>query len=339
MPTIRDFSSIFLENYEPDPIFAEISTGNWVRALASEIRRVHGETIEDWDCSITSEFTTIQGNSNCDFEPDAFRALFHAICLTSSFHRAGQLPYSSWDTVGQISNFYYTLLNYFNVPIIFQCNRVYKDHTSIQSAYDSLKQKFPHPFNMFTSFDESSWNGQRLISEENYIIHFPSRAISLRRASSGSINIRHDNVQMEANSLDILAGYLRGSIVFRMDRKKERFLERRGYANFRTNAAKDEINPTLKKCGTHFMNLAYRYRTKAHYRDFIYLTMSYSDEFRRNDYIDNLLFKEMFFISKFLCRTILRFLERKIGASEVSRLKISITSMLKDSDEIENFWR
>jgi hypothetical protein len=328
----RDYylSKLF-EGYYPNPVFAEISTGNWVYALANTIENVHGTTIEQWKDSLQNSFSTIQNCGDFALLSQAMRSLSQGMSLCLSFEDRKNQDFKPWNTVGMISDFYYQLTNVFDVILMAQTNSLTDTHAKRISLFGGLCQNFPHPFNMISSFDATTgWTSQKLITKDFFKFTFPTLNFSTNNSSEGLINKWHNT--MDSNlSRDILLGYLRGTTGYLWELKCDEYKKNAGVTSFRKQVDKNNINPKILKIQTNFLNCLFRYRTKAHYRDFIYLTWDQFEEsiHKRNTYIDSKFVNSMFLISNFAICVTLRFLKAKIGSDNSKKLLAVLDDKLK----------
>jgi len=113
--------------------------------------------------------------------------------------------------------------------------------------------------------------------------------------------------------------------------KRETYKKQKSIPSIRRQEHKDELNPKLKRMRINFLNCLYRYRTKAHYRDFIYLT---ADQYepsihKKNIYIDNRFIESLFLISNFSVCVALKYLSAKIGVRNTQTLLLALEGKLK----------
>jgi len=212
------YEAKFFQDYNPNPVFAEISTGNWVYALANTIKLVHGNGPIEWRTSISNAFERIQNVNDFPLIHRSMRALSQGLSLTLSLE-ARKENFTPWHTVGLISDFYYSITNIFDVIIMGQVDSTYEDHTTRIRHFDGLRSLFPHPFDMISSFyDGSGWRNTLLVSKEHFRFEFPSLDYRTTNSSEGLINEWHDSINTSL-AKDILLGYLRGTTGFLWEMK------------------------------------------------------------------------------------------------------------------------
>ncbi|MDO9184133.1 MAG: hypothetical protein Q7U04_17095 [Bacteriovorax sp.] len=311
--TIEYYASLLRRDYVPNPVYAEISTGNWIRALRKCIEEEYGNNISEWEENLRGTFTTVQGR---EFEnlPAALLCLSQGMSLTLSLKTRSTQPFFPWNTVGLISDFYYSITNLFNVVVIGQTDQLVENHRGRIKVFSGIKNIFPHPFNMYTEFNNSLWNQKKLITQEYYTSYLPSVGMVRNNASESSINSWHTEIDHEL-AQDIILGYMRGTTGFYLEEKTEAYKKKAKNENFMKQSHKDAVNPELKRGSTNFMSCLYRYRTKAHYRDFIYLTNhSYEpSNGRANNYIDQSYIDSLFVVSYFTTAMAIKYLIAKLG--------------------------
>lgn len=324
------YKKLLVQDYNPNPVFAEISTGNWVLALMIAIESEFGSNSEEWKSRLVPKFPKIQGKKDFPGIPMAMRALSQGMTLTMSLEGRAEAKFYPWDTVGLISDFYYCITNLFDVIIIGQTGSRPQTHASRINQFDGLKSHLAHPFDMFTCFNENLWNGSQLITKEHFTSHFPGKGIARDAASESSINKWHNDITVDLSN-DILLGYLRGTTGFYWEEKCEEYKIKNGLKDFKTKEARQGINPALRNGNVNFLDCLYRYRTKAHYRDFIYLTNSCFEKtiHKANDYIDGKFTNSLFGISYFSTCLVIRYLEARLGRKEAYSALDAIRTSLK----------
>ena len=321
------YKGLLFSKYEPNPVYAETSTGNWVYALDSTIQYEYGQHPNEWKRKLSNSFLKVQGTSSIPDLHIVLKCLSQGMSLTLSLKSCSERDFVPWNTVGLISDFYYSLTNLIDVIIIGQGSPRPLNHTKRINQFDAFKVIMPHPFNMFTSFNPALWNQRTLISQKQYTSHFPSKGISSDTASESKINKRHQIIS-DVDASDIMLGYLRGTTGFYMDDIYDKFLKETGLPNFKTQKARDGVNPKLQNSNVNFLDCLYRYRTKAHYRDFLYLTNNcYDPTLGYNDHINQNFIISLFNISHFMTEVAFRYLEARLGTQEKGHiLKVLVGS-------------
>lgn len=329
-----EIQEILFSGYGPNPVFAEISTGNWIYALDRTIRGTYGSSPEEWKDGLSDSFSRIQNTGSFPLLGKSLRALSQGMMLTLSFENRKSKPFHPWNTVGVISDFYYCITNLLDVIIMAQTGEEILNHTQRINLFGGISKKLPHPFDMLSSFSsESDWRETLLVTKDHFKFEFPSLGLSTSSASEGLINRWHDSMDPELGG-DILLGYLRGTTGFIWEMKCKEFKERKGIGRINSRPLKNEINPSLKKMKINFLNCLYRYRTKAHYRDFIYLGWDcFEPSIRKsNNYIDDKFLDSIANISNFTVCVVFRFLKAKMGRENSKKVINVIQDTLKEHD-------
>lgn len=316
-------------------VYAEVSSYNWARAIYSEISHHHGQTVSDWKNSLDKHFTNIHVQKPTQVtEREIFQKIFHGLNLGNSIrfkYEANHFRYC--DIVGVISDFYYALYNLFISVAMIRDVPENDKHGKNISIYHNTKNVLPYPFNITGDFDASTWNGKNVLNKNNFMCELPG-LLKTTNNSSGSINgtYSRDGVLPQKISQDIVHGYLLGTIDFyiwsqRVNLEKEK----KSFLNLRTQAHKDLLNPRIKKLQINFMNCLFRYRTKAHYRDFAFLTYTYVDKDGKTNNSMNIEFYNfMATIIEFACCAVIIHAKQRIGKNTVNAYLADITSKLKD---------
>ena len=321
------------EDYSPRPVFAEISTGNWLYALAETIKAEYGNEPEEWQSSLSKSFSQIQNAGDFPLIHKSMRALSQGMSLCISFQHRKEQDFLPWNTVGLISDFYYAITNIFDAIILAQTNTTSDDHTKRINVFDGVKSLFPHPFDMSADFDITLWRSSLLVNKEHFQFKFPQIGISTNSASEGLINDWHNEIT-ETLATDILLGYLRGTTGFQLELKCNDYKKSEKISSFRRIEHKNGVNPRLKNVKINFLTCLYRYRTKAHYRDFIYLTWNKfeSSIHKSNNYIDARFVNSIYLVTNFSVCVAIKYLEKKIGRVNTQNLLTAVESQLKPND-------
>lgn len=229
---VNYYEGKLFEEYEPNPVFAEISTGNWIYALAKTIELTHGATPIEWRSSLGNAFNRVQNVNDFELIHRSMRALSQGMALTLSLDVRRAEAFCPWNTVGLISDFYYSITNIFDVVIMAQANTVYEDHTTRIRLFDGMRNYFPHPFDMISEFNNQNWRSSVLVTKEHFKFTFPSLGFTTDQSSEGLINLWHQEINADL-SRDILLGYLRGTTGFLWELKCESYKTQHGIRDFR----------------------------------------------------------------------------------------------------------
>jgi len=328
------------DDKDPPPYFAELATYNWPLAIYSEIVNHYGPTHLGWKTHLEQFYLNSPHSPPNDVtERRIFQKIFHSICLGISIRTKFERAYfNHHDIVGTISDFYYSVYNS-AISIALQRNIGEKDaHGKNISIFNSHKQFFPYPFNIHTTFEAARWNNRILINQDHFDYVLPGHR-TLTGTSNELINRNHHSQLIGSGaSQDILLGYLRGTVDWYIWKDSVKFKKEKRIARLNRQADKDLLNNQLKKTHITFLNCLYRYRTKAHYRDFLYLTYNYVDDRGQvNNQMDIHLYKYLFTISEYLTMTTIAHCKKRLGAAKTKLYLQEISSQIKGPG-LDKYW-
>jgi hypothetical protein len=325
---------------DENPAFAELSTVNWIFAIYSEIVNEYGENADVWKTKLSQEFSSVSYKKATLSERRIFQKLFHSVCLSLSIenkYKSANLLHS--DIVGTISDFYYSLYNIFISYSMMDGTQEAEKHSKNIGIFSTTRKNVPYPFNIFSQFDSSSWNGKKLISPDNFLHNLPNR-LSTTDVSNSEINRKQFSSVLRANiSQDILLGYLRGTCGFEIEKTTRLYKRKNKIERLDRQDDKDFLNKIMKR-EFNFMHCLFRYRTKAHYRDFTYLCYNYTDPSGfTNDYLTKKYYLWLHTILEFAICSHIAYAQKRIGASTVNRYLDDIRKNMKDKSSIKNtYW-
>ncbi len=319
---------------DPNSVYAENSSYNWIYAVASEIEHHYGATPDDWKPNLDTHFSpvTVQKPKQT-IERKIFQKIFHGINLGNSIRFKYDANYFKYcDLVGSISDFYYALYNVFISIAMIRDVPENNKHGKNISIYHNTKNILPYPFNIVSEFDPTTWNGKNLINKNNFKCVLPE-LLSTTNNSFGYINGTYSGTLLDKTySQDIVHGYLIGTLEYYIGAQREELeatLKRP--LNGRLQSDKDLLNQKLIKLKINFMNCLYRYRTKAHYRDFSFLTYKYVDADKKTNNTMNIEFYD--FMARIIefatCATIIH-AKQRIGKTTVKAYLDDFTNKFKD---------
>ncbi|HNE04991.1 MAG TPA: hypothetical protein PLT08_10765, partial [Anaerolineales bacterium] len=184
-----------------------------------------------------------------------------------------ELSKTPWIRPTAIVDWYYAV--YFSIRAILPIfgHQIPEDHSkTAKFVASTFRTHLPYPFDMFA---------RRTIGEKynTYI---------------GGLQLQHYDLNrsfysMSSISQGMLAQYLGGTAEWYAIRTKKNILadKKKGISNFRTKNAREERDRRLtSEIG--FLHCAYRQRTKANYRDAIYLAYHYGEEIGLENFMSNL---------------------------------------------------
>lgn len=323
-------------------VYAEQSTYNWVLAVASEIINTHGHTIDDWKASLHNHFSqTIHNPPKRVKDRKVFQKIFHGISLGHSIRNKYNSNYFNYsDCVGTISDFYYAIYNIFISFSMSLDTPENTNHGQNINVFDSIKGKLPYPFNIYSEYDDNLKTGNRLIKSEHYVHNLPG-ILSTSDTSDREINGNHFDFPLSSTiSQDILHGYLRGTVEYYIWEKNSSYKKKHKIKSINTNVHKAAANKMVEKLNINFLRCLFRYRTKAHYRDFLYLTYNYTDQDGKvNNTMNIEFYNHLATIIEFAnCCTIIH-ARYRIGRETTNLYLQDMDSAIKDTiPENGNYW-
>jgi hypothetical protein len=130
---------------------------------------------------------------------------------------------------------------------------------------------------------------------------------------------------------DILHGYLRGTCDYYIQERTKDYKRKNNITALRAQAVKDPLNSKLQKLTINFMNCLFRYRTKAHYRDFSFLSYKYTDSTNKtNNTIDIEFYNWLATIIEFTVSTATVHARYRLGKSITDQYLQDITGKIRD---------
>ena len=331
------------EDQDRDCIYAELATYNWALAIASEIINTHGNSTSNWKASLEKHYSQIKTSPPTRIQKRKIsQKIFHAINLGLSIRNKYINNYfNCYDIVGTISDFYYALYNIFNATSMSWDIPENTSHGKNIKIFGSLRDKYPYPFNIHAILSPSYVQGDTLINLNDFIYHLPG-VISTSNTSTSNINIPQGAFPLQSSvAQDIILGYLRGNVEYLIEDIKKPFVKK---YQLKTGVRKKEhkrlINPQLSKIDVNFLRCLYRYRTKAHYRDFVYLTYKYTNfEGKQNNAMNIELYNALATIVEFsVCCSVINF-NYKFGKQVTQKYLNDMTVKLKDTiSQHDDYW-
>lgn len=250
------YEQVLQEDPSRAPLFAEQSAINWPRALNFEIVRTHGSESRAQLASCRREIRNHQKLSGRPLaQAVIFEALFGAITNAMSLHSHAQHA-RAWDRPSMVVTWYYAV--YWAVRAIFAAvgQNVGDNHSSALKTFaTTLRPRLPHPFNMHA----------RHVKNEKY------RCILPVAPEARGVNISGLFAPTAEDAQGMILEYLSGTAQWYVERTKDTLRRKEKTENFRTKKAQDRRNECLAK-DIGFLHCAFRYRTKANYRDAVYLS-------------------------------------------------------------------
>lgn len=250
------------------PDFARQSHLNWARALSYEIVQEHGATADAQWASVHGHFERVAKSRRTadDVLAGVFEPLFGSIQWAASLvSLASRDAVDPWECPSATVTWYYANYNAFRA-MLAACNDIPADThaAAIRALNGGLRRHLPHPFDMVAARTRGE-------SYSDTLPHRPDAA----RAGGPSAAINGTFVENRVVAQAMLLEYLHGTAAYWRDATKDQILRQGRFANFKTNAAKEERDRRLKP-EVNFLDCAYRYRGKANYRDAIFLSYGHA---------------------------------------------------------------
>lgn len=263
------FEQMSTENPSWNPILARLQTINWPRALAFEIVEEHGSNIQEQFNSCLSVFNPLNPRRSSVQNKAIFGPLFHsltfAVSLASFVNRSSCGP---WIMATAIISWYYSVYNSIRAILAAYDGREPTTHAAVTKSLNVVRQSLPHPINMLS----------RRRSGETYDSTLPNAP----SATAYLIINAFRNSRSDAQGM--LISYLNGTAKWEADKTKRRLIRDGTVTDFRSQSNRN-IRDTLLEDEINFMNCAFRYRTKANYRDSMYLAYGSINETHEQEFV------------------------------------------------------
>ena len=316
------YERVLERDNDREPEFALQATIGWMDALCYEIEALHGADVESQIRSYRSFFkeqlkpSSSPPNLAPVFEP-LFLSITNAMALERVTTELSQFP---WARPSAVVTWYYAV--YFAARTMFNAlgGGVPESHSAACNAFaSSLRPKLPHPLNMVA---------QRT-SGEIYTPCLPSVAPCPPAHLSRTFDGKPDTAR------GMLLEYLAGTARWYADRTKQRILSEKKYPNFRSILARaDRDRRLLSEVG--FLHCAFRYRTKANYRDAIYLTYGSTEPHTISTFLDHLAST-----ARSITTLAIAFAERRVGPTSTATFLGDVKTNLREitrASTNELFW-
>ncbi|MCC6629122.1 MAG: hypothetical protein IT340_17170 [Chloroflexi bacterium] len=308
-------------------VFILKSTVNWAAALRCEIEAAHGVSPAEQVASLRQHF-----RRHAPAAPAATRAgevyclLFQALTSGTSFQTIStpeRVPPWLYPTV--VVAWYYTHYQVARAIEIGSGCPPKDDHASVAATFNQVASRMPHPYDMSARFQRSDGRCKPCLPRNAEAV--PTRLV-----------LTFDHSQAMAQGM--LLNYLEGTGDRERDRieamiKKDKDVP---YTDFRTQQARAYRNGKLaERPPFNFMHCAYRYRTKANYRDPLYLTYGSREDAAFRGFARNLAVSARFAV---LCG--IAHAERRYGRAETAAFIADLEQHFRGASEAtddEAFWR
>ena len=315
------YDQVVAEQGDRTPYFSEQSALNWMRALSFEISRENGENSRE-------QFQSCRAALHRQAKPaqrtlslaSVFEPLFGAVTNAMSLSRLALDP-APFHRPSAVVTWYYAV--YGAVRAMFAAaGQVVGDHHSVaMKAFASvLRTRLPHPLNMYA----------RHLKQEEYAVVLPAYP------NVASMNISGAFDPSAKTSQGMLLEYLSGTARWYTGRTKEQLRKRRGISDFRKKVDREARDQALQK-DIAFLHCAFRYRTKANYRDAIYLTYG-----AREFTVASAFAEDLAVVARFAVLCAFAFCEWLVGQEQLQSFLVDLDQNIRginQSKPMEAFWR
>lgn len=318
------FEKISADDNSRKPSFSVRGIDNWFRALRFEIESAHGKTVQQQveSCRIfynrdkPKRVTTFTANG------DLFEQLFFSVIYCMTVDRfSSELSKTPWIRPTAIVDWYYAV--YFSIRAILPVfgHQISEDHSkTAKFVASTFRTHLPYPFDMLA----------RKTTGEEYDTY-----VGDKQAQHYDLNRTFFPINSIAQGM--LSQYLGGTAEWYAGRTKNAILadKKLKIENFRTKLAREERDRRLiPEIG--FLHCAYRQRTKANYRDAIYLAYHYGEEIGLETFVSNLSVS-----AKFASINAIACAEHYIGRNDIKAFVEDLSVNLRGVDiaePSEKYW-
>jgi len=302
--------------------FSVRAINNWYRALRFEIERVHGKTIREQIKSCRSFYNKSKKPSGISSTGQLFEHLFFSIVYSMTVDRfAVNLSTTPWIRPTAIVDWYYAIYFSFRSMLPVFGHIIPEDHSkTAKFVASTFRIHLPYPFDMFA----------RRVKGEDYDIF-------LEGNKPNYYSLNHILYKDKSVAQGMLAQYLRGTAAWNADRTKNTILKDKklNITNFRSKHAQS-VRDSRLTTDIGFLHCAYRQRTKANYRDAIYLSYDYGEEINLDSFISNLSVS-----AKFASISAIACIEHYLGKQSVISFAEDLSKNMrgiKDAEPSEKYW-
>lgn len=318
------FEKISADDGNRKPSFSVRGIDNWFRALRFEIENTHGKTVQQ---QIESCRDFYSGDKSIKANPNTangkmFEQLFFSVIYSMTVDRfSSQLSTAPWIRPTAIVDWYYAV--YFSIRAILPIfgHQISEDHAkTAKFVASTFRTHLPYPFDMLA----------RRTTGEEYDTYIGG-------AQPQHHDLNRSFFPMSSIAQGMLAQYLGGTAEWYSTRTKNNILsdKKLRIKNFRTILARAERDRRLTdEIG--FLHCAYRQRTKANYRDAIYLAYHYGEEIGLETFATNLSAS-----AKFASINAIACTEHYIGRNDVKSFIEDLSVNLRGIDiakPSEKYW-
>ena len=315
------YAHVVQEQDSRAPYFSEQSALNWMRALSFEITRQNGANFRKQFEACRS---AVRGQPKPALPPlgvgAVFEPLFGAVTNAMSLARLAADP-APFHRPASVVTWYYAIYNSVRAMFAAMGQPVGENHTAAMNAFASnLRMRLPHPFNIHA----------RHARNEDYATMLPSYP------GVPSCNVSSTFDPSAGTAQGMLLEYLSGTARWYVERTKEKLRTQRGITNFRKRSDRELRNKWLQK-DIAFLHCAFRYRTKANYRDAIYLAYG-----ARELHVARAFAEDLAIVAQFMALSAFAFCEWLVGPDHLDNFTADLDENIRginDTRPSEAFWR
>ena len=317
------YEQISNQDSDRKPGFSVRAITNWFRAIRLEIESVHGKTITEQVDSCRKFYKNNKSSKTALIPSNSvsFEHLFFSVIYCMTVDRLGsELKKTPWIYPTVIVDWYYAV--YFSIRSMLPIfgHKISEDHSkTARFVASTFRTHLPYPFDMLA----------RRTNGEDYEV-----ILNGIKPQHYNLNlILHDRTMAQG----MLAQYLCGTAAWYAFRTKQNILTEKklNISNFRSKHAKATRDSRLiPEIG--FLHCAYRQRTKANYRDAIYLSYDYGEDIYLDTFIHILSDS-----AKFASIAAIACIEQNIGREAVKSFVEDLSVNIRGIDtakKSEKYW-
>jgi len=203
-----------------------------------------------------------------------FEHLFFSIVYSMTVNQfAVNLSATPWIRPTAIVDWYYAIYFSFRSMLPVFGHTISEDHSkTAKFVASTFRTHLPYPFDMFA----------RRVKGEDYDVF-------LEGNKSSYYSLNHILYKDKSVTQGMLAQYLRGTAAWNADKTKNAIQKDKklNISNFRSKHAQS-VRDSRLTTDIGFLHCAYRQRTKANYRDAIYLSYDYGEEINLDSFTRSL---------------------------------------------------
>lgn len=306
------------------PAFSVRAINNWFKALRFEIESAHGKTVVEQIESSRKFYEKDKPKKITCTSPhgEIFEHLFFSVIYCMTVDRfASELSTTPWIHPTAIVDWYYAI--YFSLRTMLPVfgHKIPEDHSKTAKFVTcTFRTHLPYPFDMFA----------RRTKGEDY-------EVFLNGSQPETYDLNRTFISAHFVAQGMLAQYLLGTADWNTKKIKNGILndKKLNITNFHSRRAQTLRDSRLiSEIG--FLHCAYRQRTKANYRDAIYLSYDYGEEINLDNFTRNLSVS-----AKFASITAIACVEHYMGRQSVQAFIEDLNRNLRGANialPSEKYW-